>query len=109
MGIRRHKILFNSATAGDGDWVRLDTRREEDPSGRTIRVVLVAGDTLELQGITRDIKAGDEADLTTLEDSEIASIAIYTSTENDLLDGHWTYIRMVKTGANGIAYSEGFV
>ena len=109
MSIRRHKILFDSATAGNGDWVRLDVRREEAPSGRPIRVVIVAGDTLELQGILLDIKAGDEADLTTLADKEIASLATYTQTENDVLDGNWTYIRMVKTGANGIGYAEGFV
>lgn len=108
MSIKRYKVLYNSATAGTGDWVALDTRYEQ-LSERPLKVTLVDGDTVTLQAIVKDVKGPDKSFLTTLTDSEIASLKTYTETEQDILEGAWTYIRIVKTGTSGVALVEGTV
>lgn len=109
MSIRRNKFLYNAIAAGTGDWIPLDVRYEGHPEGRPLRIVLSAGDTLTLEGIVRDVKGADKSFLTSLVTTDISIIKVYTETEDDLLDGNWTYIRAVKTGTTGLGIMEGFV
>ena len=108
MGIRRHKVIYDDSAAGTSDWVHLDTRYE-DHFGRVLAIVLTAGDTVELQGTVKDVKGIDKSFLDDLSASEIHSIKTYTATENDILEGAWTFIRVVKTGTNGTALVEGYI
>lgn len=107
--IRRNKELYDAVAAGTGEWIALDTRYEDSPTSRPIRVVLTAGDTLTLQGIVRDVKGIDKSFLDSLTADDISTLKVYTATENDLLDGNWTYIRAVKTGTAGRGLMEGFI
>lgn len=109
MSIRRNKVLYDDSAAGNGDWIALDTRYEQNPVGRSIKVTMTAGDTITLQGITKDEKGIDKSFLDALIAEDITDLKIYTQTENDVLDGSWTYIRIVKAGTSGDAYVEGFV
>lgn len=109
MGIRRYKVLYDDSAAGTSDWLALDSRYEDDGVGRVVTVTLAAGDTFELQGIVKDVKGINKTFLTTLSTSEIHSIKTYTASENDILEGQWTYIRVVKTGTAGEGRFEGFV
>lgn len=107
MGIKRYKVLLDQAAAGNGDWVRLDTRYEEDP-GRPIQLDIVSGDTITIQGITKDIRGeGDPTD--NLDSDDIVDLDDFTSSGSTILNGNWTYIRVKKTGTNGNAKISGFV
>lgn len=109
MSIRRYKVLYDDSAAGTSDWINLDSRYDDKGSGRLITVTLTAGDTFELQGIVKEVKGIDKSFLTTLESDEIHSIKTYTATENDILEGQWSYIRVIKTGASGEGRFEGTV
>lgn len=108
MGIRRYKTLYDATAAGTGSWIRLDSRYETHPT-RTIRVSLVAGDTMELQGVVWDTKSIDKSFLDTIDTKYISSIKTYTQSEQDVLEGPWTYVRAVKSGTNGEGLIEGFI
>lgn len=108
VGIKRYKQLYNATAAGTGSWVELDIRYDKAPF-RTLIFSVTAGDTLELQGITKDFKGIDETWLTSLTASEITSLKTYTASGNDVLEGPWTHIRVVKTGTAGNGLVEGFV
>jgi hypothetical protein len=108
MGIRRNKVLYNAQAAGTGSWFRLDSRHEESAT-RAIQGVVVTGDTITLQGTTYDVK-GSTANVTSnITADDIVTLQTYTASFADVINGPWTYIRVVKTGSTGIAKVQGYV
>jgi hypothetical protein len=108
--IKRYKVLYDSSAAGNGDWIRLDSRYDISPQ-RIVHVDLTSGDTIELQGTVKDEKGSTPSLVTaSLDTDDIVTIETFTadSTEH-LLTGPWTYIRVVKTGTTGNAKVSGFV
>lgn len=106
--IRRHKILLDSTAEATGDWIPLDVRYDESIS-RAIQVVLVSGDTVIIEGITKDVKGTDKSFLDELTAEDIIALKTYAVTTADVLEGTWTYIRARKTGTTGNAKVQGFV
>lgn len=109
MSIRRNIKLYDSASAGTGSWIALDTRYDEDPTSRPLRIVVASGDTLTLQGIVKDVKGIDKSFLDSLLTEEISTLAEYTESQVDVLDGNWTYLRVIKAGTAGKGIIEGFI
>lgn len=107
MGIRRYKVLMDQTAAGTGDWYRLDSRYEEDPS-RPLQINVTTGDTVTIQATTKDIR-GAEDPTTTLTSEEIIDLDDFTATTSTLLNGNWTYIRIKKTGTTGNARVSGHI
>lgn len=108
--IKRHKVLYDSSAAGNGEWFRLDVRYDSSPE-RILMVDLVDGDTITIQGTVVDVRGGNPAVVVaSLEADDIATIDTLTadSTEH-VLTGPWTYIRVVKTGTTGNAKVQGFI
>lgn len=70
-----------------------------------------SSDTITLQGIVKDVKGGNAQTtmLSGLASKEISTIKTYNASDVDVLEGPWTYIRVVKTGANGDSLVEGFI
>lgn len=110
VAIKRHCVLYDSASAGTGEWFRLDNRYDLD-TNRIIQVDLTTDDTVTLQGTTVDVRGGDPATVVAgLTAKDISTIKEYTADANgDVLTGPWTYIRVVKTGTNGNAKVQGFI
>lgn len=104
----RHKVLLQTGAAEAGPWIALDTRYQQDIE-RAIQISVMAGDTIALEGITRDEKGIDKSFLVNLDPADISVLKEYTESTADVLTGTWTYIRAVKTGANGFAKVQGFV
>ncbi len=110
MSIKRFKTLYDTqAAAGTGDWVPLDVRYDDGSEVRTLIISVTSGDTVELQGIVKDVKGMDKSFLDTLQTSDITTLATYTESDNDVLEGPWTYIRVVKSGTSGPCKVSGFV
>ena len=110
VSIKRHKVLLDQSAAGNGNWVRLDIRYDEDMQ-RTLQVDLTVGDTITIEGTTVDVRGGNPATvLAGLEADDITTIQSFTADgTGDLLGGPWTYIRATKTGTTGNAKVQGFV
>lgn len=110
MGIKRYVQLINQTAAITTGWVRLDNRYETF-SQRAIQINLTSGDTVELQAIVKDVKGDKTAGawLNNLQPGDITSLKVYAVSENDVLEGPWTYIRAIKAGTNGLATVEGFI
>lgn len=109
MGIRRHKVMYDSSAAGNGDWFRLDSRYEES-SDRVIHVELTSNDTITIQGTTVDVRGGNPATVTAnLEADDIVDITTLSADGTYLLQGPWSYIRAVKTGTTANAKVQGFI
>lgn len=108
MGIKRYKQLYNSADAATSSWIPLDVRYEEN-SQRAIIVSLVSGDTVTIEGTVWDVKGIDKSGLDDLTASDITTLKEYTESEEDVLEGPWTYIRIVKAGTAGVAKVTGFI
>lgn len=107
--IKRNKVLYDATTAGTGDWVRLDSRYDVD-NKRAIQVNLMTGDTIDIQGTTKDVRGMSQDDvIASIETDDITTIKSYTASEADTLYGSWTYIRAVKTGTTGPAKVQGMV
>lgn len=109
MGIRRHKELYNASAAGNGSWIHLDSRYENQPL-RPFQISMNASDTIEIQGTT--LRAKDAVELATLiTSSDITTLESYTGNAdvNDVIVGSWTFIRAVKTGTAGTAKVQGFI
>lgn len=106
--IKRHKVLFDAATATTGDWIPLDVRYENN-SARTIQIILTVGDTVIIEGITKETKGIDKSFLTTLDADDISVIGSYTADGELNLDNPYTYIRARKTGTTGNAKVQGFI
>src|ERR1019366_1764613 len=108
--IKRYKQLYNDSAAGTGSWVRLDNRYESI-SVRPLHFSITAGDTFVLQAIVKDVR-GDGDGLTylsTLLPSEIATIGTFAVTADELLEGNYSWIRVIKSGTNGVGVVEGFI
>lgn len=108
MSYKRYKELMNQSTAGNSQWWDLDVRYEAI-SVRPIQGTITSGDTIVIQGTTKDIKGNDKTFLDSLTSNDYTTLATYTANFNDLIEGNWTYIRIVKTGANGTAVVKGFI
>lgn len=105
--IRRNKVLFDAATASSGDWVKLDSRYEEDAS-RAVHGTVTTGDTVTVEGTTLDKK--DAAALSAVVTaSDIATLKEFTANFADVLLGNWTFIRVTKTGTAGASKVQGYV
>lgn len=98
---------MNQSSAGASDWLDLDVRYEAI-SVRPIQGHIASGDTIAVQAITMDVKGNDKSFLDNLTSSDITTLKTYTGDFNDLIEGNWTYIRVVKTGTAGAAVVEGF-
>lgn len=107
--IRRHKVLYNGSAAGNGTWVRLDSRYEED-AGRAITIHMNASDTISIEGTVIDAKDVPSLEAI-IEDADIAVIESYTgATEAGVtLSSNYTFIRAVKTGTTGTAKVQGYL
>jgi len=99
---------MNQSTAGNSKWFDLDVRYEKI-SVRPINGTVTAGDTVAIQATTKDVKGNGLSFLNSLAASDYTTLATYTTNFNDLIEGNWTYIRVVKTGTNGAAVVEGFI
>jgi len=110
--IHRHKELYNDTAAGTGDWVRLDNRYEEY-GGRVLQSEVTAADTLIIQVTSKDVKgltaAQEAAMLAALDAADITVLATVTADGPYLLEGPWSYIRVVKTGTAGVGKVQGFI
>lgn len=106
--VKRFKVLFDAATASTGSWFALDSRYDESPT-RAIQIDLTVGDTVVIEGTTKDVKGTDKSFLTTLSANEISILGSYTASDADVLEGPWTYIRVRKTGTTGPAKVQGFI
>lgn len=108
--IKRNKVLLDQTTAGDGEWIRLDSRYDCD-SFRTLQVNMSVGDTITIQGTTVDVRGANPADvIASLTPEDISDLQVFTdSGTGDLLAGPWSYIRAVKVGATGSAKVQGYV
>lgn len=107
MSYKRYKQLMSQSAAGTSDWLDMDVRYEAI-SVRPIQGTIANGDTIAVQVITKDVKGNDKSFLDSLAASDITTLKTYTGDFNDLIEGNWTYVRVVKTGANGTAVVEGF-
>lgn len=109
MGIKRYKVLFDASTASTGEWFSLDSRYDQSTE-RVVQVDLTVGDTVYLEGTTKDVKGIDKSFLDDLEASDISIIGTYTADNTgDVLVGPWSYIRVRKTGTTGAAKVSGFI
>lgn len=108
--ILRYKVLYDSSAAGTGEWIRLDNRYCGDLD-RIVHVDLTTGDTVTIQGITKDVRGPKPADFfTSLEADDITTLATLTAdSEDPILQGPWSYIRVVKTGTAGNAKVSGYI
>ncbi len=109
MAIKRHVVMYDAATAGNGDWVRLDTRYEED-GARSFTVSMNAADTIGIEGTVLDEQDAAALALVVTAD-DIVKLETYTGNaqENGVLLGSYTFIRAVKTGTTANAKVQGFV
>ena len=105
---KRYVKLYNDTAAATSGWFRLDSRYEKI-SVRPIHFSITAGDTIVLQATVVDSKGIDETYLNNLAASDIATIGTFVATGDELLEGNYTWIRVVKTGTNGLAVVEGFI
>ena len=107
--IRRNKVLYNSSSAGTGEWFRLDSRYEIDPH-RSIIIDMNPSDSIQIEATTVDAK--DKNDLASkIVSSDIVVLDTFTGSSevNKILLGNYTYIRIVKTGTAGIAKVQGYI
>ena len=108
--IKRHKVLYDSAAAGSGEWFRLDSRYDEALE-RALQIKMNASDTVAIEATTID--AIDAARLAAVidEDEDVVTLESYTgATDVDgVLSGNWTYIRVTKTGTAGHAKVQGYI
>ncbi len=108
--IKRYAQLYNATTAGTGSWFRLDNRYETI-SVRPLHFSITAGDTFVLQAIVKDVR-GDGDGLTYLDSllpSEISTLGTFATSTDELLEGNYSWIRVVKSGTNGVGVVEGFI
>lgn len=107
--IRRHKVIYDSADAGTGEWYELDSRYEVDAT-RSLIITMNASDTVAIQATV--VRAQDRRRLEDIiQDEDIVTLESYTgATDVDaILNGNYTFIRVVKTGSNGNAKVQGFI
>lgn len=108
--IKRYKVLYDATAAGTGNWVRLDNRYEV-PEDRVVQAALTAGDTLIVQATSKDQKGlmDETAFLAALTAKDITVLNTFAASGNYEIDGPWSYVRVVKTGAAGNGKVQGFI
>lgn len=98
----RQRDLLNTASAGAGDWYKLDSFNDGD---RGISISLAdTADSVQIQTTTKDL-AWDDYDLATvITTADISNAGDFTgaSSFSEVLQGSFTAIRAVKTGTAGI-------
>ncbi len=104
----RHKVLLQTGAEGAGPWIALDARYKKETE-RALQIFVTDGDTVTIQGITKDEKGSDKSFLANLGPEDISDLKSYTESTADVLTGTFTYIRAVKTGTAGFAKVQGFV
>lgn len=109
--ILRNHVLYDSADAGTGDWVRLDNRYCGGDIDRALSIYVTAGDTVTIEGIVNDQRGltQDQVLAAVDETKDVRTLKTYTASDEDVLYGSWTYIRAVKTGTNGAAKVQGMI
>jgi len=106
--VKRYKTLYDDTAAGTGPWIACDVRYDKQLI-RALQIYVTSGDTITIQGITKDTRGNDKSFLNNLTTADISTLKSYTATDNDDLEGPWTYIRVVKTGTNGQGKVQGMV
>jgi len=107
--IKRYEVLYNTSAQGTGAWFRLDTRYEETCE-RALQVFVTTGDTVTIEGTTKDVRGSTEQLVTaSIAADEISTLKSFTANGAENLTGPWTYIRVTKTGVNGPAKVLGFI
>ena len=106
--IRRHKVLYNASAAGNGDWVRLDSRYEID-AARAFTVSMNALDTVDIEGTVLD-EPDAVALAAVITSDDIVVLESYTgvSQADGILLGNYTFVRAVKTGVTASAKVQGY-
>lgn len=105
---KRYVQLYNARAAGTSPWFRLDSRYEKI-SVRPLHFSITAGDTFVLQATVKDVMGIDETYLNNLTAAEIATLGTFTATGDELIEGNYTWIRVIKTGTTGLGVVEGFI
>ena len=105
---KRYKKLYNDTAAGTGGWVRLDGRYAPIINSE-VQATVASGDTLALQATSVDVKGIDETYLTNLLASDITTLNTFSSSGNYVINGNYTWVRVVKTGTAGLGVVEGFI
>src|ERR1035437_8334733 len=107
--IKRHKILYNASAAGTGDGVRL-ANRFEIPADRVVQADMTAGDHLFLEATSMDVRGSiSDSYLADLTAADITILSDITATGNYEIDGPWSWVRVRKTGTNGVGKVQGFI
>ena len=113
--IRRHKVLYDTNAAGNGEWFRLDSRYEIDPE-RAIQIEVSGGDTVTIQATTVDYRGNINPATgvtfdpdTDLAADDITDLITYNADDNDILTGNWSWIRVVKAGGAANAKVQGYI
>lgn len=104
-GIKSNKVLMNQTTAGTGTTFPLDVRYDLSPM-RAVHGTVTTGDSVTIQGTTWDRRGPDK---TNLASATFHNLGTYTANFTDILNGPWTYIRIVKTGTAGNATVYGMI
>jgi len=107
MSVKRYVLMFNATAASTSRWYEFDFRYDHAPF-RTINVNLASGDTVTIEATTYDIKGQDINQLTVPAD-EIVTLKTYTSSGEDVIQGPWAAIRVVKEGTAGNAKVDGII
>ena len=107
-GLRTYTEILNQSAAGNGAWFKLDSRYEK-VSNRSIQGNVTTGDTITIQATAKDVKGIDKTWLSSLAASEITTLKAYTADFNDIINGPWAYIRVVKTGTAGTSRVLGMI
>lgn len=105
--IKREVTMLDSTAAGTSQWFHCDYRYDQAPF-RNISVNMASGDTIEIQGTTYDPKGTDINSLT-VPTTKIVSIKSYTASGQDIIQGPWAALRVVKTGTTGRAVVDGLI
>ena len=99
----RQRDLLNTASAGAGDWYKLDSFNDGD---RGISITLVdTADSVQIQTTSKDLAWNDYDLDTIITTADISNAGDFTGATSfsKVLEGSWTAVRAVKTGTAGIA------
>lgn len=99
--------MYNATAAGTSQWFHFDFRHDDAPF-RTINVNMSVGDTVNIEATAYDIKGQDINNLTVPAD-EIVVLKSYTASGEDVIQGPWAAIRIVKSGTTGKAVVDGII
>jgi hypothetical protein len=114
MPITKYKLIYNAAPAITTDWYQLDTRRNDDSYEGALSVgPLSAGDVVIVEGTFVDQVGIDKSFLASLTPSDIVTIGTVTGATSTPtvvnITVPYTFIRIRKTGAVGVAKVQGVI